>query len=285
MAIPYRTGSLETVPEAYRDLYVEKREGEKVFYVATVDGVSPKEVVDDFRNNNLSLIEQVRSLGEITKRWNEVGEDPEQVKTELAQLREIHEKVKNKELVAQEGFKTALESKTQAFKDEMTGRLTQMEKKLQEAEREAEKAKNELRQHKLDTEIQAASVEVGVRAKAMIDVRSRAVLAGWTLNDEGQPVLRGKEGIIERGRDGYPLTIREWLQTTLYEAADHMFEKGTGGGSPGHISSNLSGLQKYGGVNPWDEKHRNITMRQRILEEDPQLAAQLRAQVGFRGAL
>ena len=57
MAIPYRVDSLEKVPEAFRELYVEKNEGGKISFIAGVEGVSPKEVVDDFRTNNISLRE------------------------------------------------------------------------------------------------------------------------------------------------------------------------------------------------------------------------------------
>ena len=283
MAIPYRVDSLEKVPEAFRELYVEKNEGGKISFIAGVEGVSPKEVVDDFRTNNISLREQVEHLSESTKRWTELGEEPDVVKAELLQLRELKEKVNNKELVAAEGFKTALESKTQAMKDELSGKVSAMEKRALEAEARAKQAEENLKQFRLDTEIQAASIDVGVKAKAMVDVRGRAVLAGWTLNEQGQPVLRNKAtGLVEHGSDGYPLTLREWMRGPLYEEAEHIFEKGTGGGAPGSSNNSANGSQKYP-YNPWAKETRNITLQSKITSEDPMLAEQFKKQAGVRG--
>lgn len=287
MPIPYKTDAFEKIPEAYRELYTEKKDsdGKTVFVATAVEGVVPKETHDNFRDTNLALKQQVEHLLEENRKWAEIGGEPDDVKSELLRARETNEKVQNKDLIAAETFKGALETKTQAFKDELMGKLSAMEKRALEAEAKAKSAEEGLRQFKLDTEIQGASVDVGVRAKAMVDVRNRAVLAGWTLNEEGTPVLKNKStGLVEHGSDGYPLTLREWMQGPLYQEAEHIFEKGTGGGAPGSSNNSINGASKYDNINPWDPKTRNITLQSRIASEDPELAGRMKRQAGVKGA-
>lgn len=283
MPIPYTTDSLEKIPEIYRALYTEKNDqGETVWIATGMSGVVPRDVHEKFRDNNVALKEQIENLSAVNSKWAEIGDDPDQVKSENLRAKEVLEKLDNKDLIEAENFKNALETKTQAMKDELSGKVAAMERRALEAESKAKQAEESLRQFRLDTEIQSASIDVGVKAKAMVDVRGRALLAGWTLNEQGQPVLRNKSGLVEHGSDGYPLTLREWMRGPLYEEAEHIFEKGTGGGAPGSMSNSNKGLEKYGNVNPFDPKTKNFTIQSQIATENPQLAQQLARQAGVR---
>lgn len=282
MGIPFKVKSLEEVPEAYRGLYVEKSDKGEVFHIAQIEGAAPKETVDDFRNNNIALREQNEGLLTRDRQWQEIGLEPDVVKASLVQFNELKAKVEGKELIAAEGFQKAVETKVTGFREEMSGRLTAMEKRAIEAENKAKDAENNLRSFKLDTEIQGAAIDVGVRPKAMVDVRNRAVGAGWSVNEQGTPVLKDANGIVMLGKDGYPLTIREWMQGPLYEESDHLFEPSTGGNGRGNTASTNNGLNKYGGVNPWAKETRNITLQSTIAKEDPNLADQLARQAGVK---
>lgn len=285
MPIPYRVDDLEKVPEAYRTLYTEKNDSGKISYIAQVEGVSPKDVVDDFRTNNIALREQNEHLLAESRKWQELGAEPDVVKASLLQYNELKQKIEGKELIAAEGFQKAVETKVGSVKEELTGRVSAMEKRALEAEQKAAKAEENLRQFRLDTEIQAASIDVGVKAKAMVDVRNRSVGAGWTLNENNVPVLKDANGIVMLGNDGYPLTLREWMQGPLYEDSEHLFEQGKGGGAPGSNGGMANGGNKYP-YNPWEQGRKpNLTLRSQILSENPQLAEQMKRQAGYTKAI
>ena len=282
MPIPYRVDDLEKVPEAFRTLYTEKNEGGKVSFIAQVEGVSPKDVVDDFRNNNIALREQNEALLAESRKWQELGVEADVAKASLLQFNELKAKIEGKELIAAEGFQRAVETKVGTVKEELTGRVTAMEKRAIEAEQKAAKAQEELRMFRLDTEIQSSAIDTGVKAKAMVDVRGRALLAGWTLSDDGKPVLKDVNGLVVTGNDGYPLGLREWMSGSLYEESEHLFEQGKGGGAPGSNGGGANGLAKYGNTNPWDKKTRNLTLQSQIAIENPTLADQLARQAGVK---
>jgi hypothetical protein len=282
LPIPYRVDDLEKIPEAYRGLYIEKKEADKLFFIAQVEGVSPKDVVDDFRNNNIALREQNEALLAESRKWQELGLEADVAKASLLQFNELKAKVEGKELIAAEGFQKAVETKVGTVKEELTGRVAAMEKRAVEAEQKAAKAQEDLRNFKLDTEIQNSAIDVGVRAKAMIDVRTRAKLAGWTLNEQGNPVLKDANGLVVSGADGYPMSLREWMNGPLYEEAEHIFDKSTGGGAPGSNGGGANGLAKFGNINPWDKKTRNLTLQSQIATENPALADQLSRQAGAK---
>lgn len=282
MTIPFKAKTLEEVPEAYRGLYVEKTDKGETFFIAQIDGAAPRETVDEFRNNNIALREQNDGLLSRDRQWQEIGLEPDVVKANLVQFNDLKAQVEDKKLIAAEGFQKALESKVVGFREEMTGKLTATEKRAVDAENRAKESENKLRSYMLDTQIQGAAIDVGVRAKAMVDVRNRAVGAGWAVNDQGTPVLKDSNGITLLGKDGYPLTIREWMQGPLYEESDHLFEPSTGGNGRGNTASSNNGLNKYGGVNPWAKETRNITLQSTIAKEDPNLADQLARQAGVK---
>jgi hypothetical protein len=285
LPIPYRVDDLEKVPEAFRGLYTEKNEGGKISFIAQVEGVSPKDVVDDFRTNNIALREQNEALLAEQRKWQEIGAEPDVVKASLLQFNELKGKVEGKELIAAEGFQRAVESKVGTIKEELGGRVSAMEKRALEAESKAHLAQEELRNFKLNTEIQASAIDVGVRAKAMIDVLGRARNAGWTLDEKGTPVLKDSNGIVSLGADGYPLALREWMSGPLYEEAEHVFDKSKGGGAPGNSNGSINGASKYP-YNPWESGRKpNLTLRSQILSENPALADQLKRQAGYTKAI
>lgn len=285
MPIPYRVDDLEKVPEAFRGLYTEKNEGGKVSFIAQVEGVSPKDVVDDFRTNNIALREQNEALLAESRKWQEVGAEPDVVKASMLQFNELKAKIEGKELIAAEGFQKAVETKVGTIKEELGGRVSAMEKRALEAEAKAQQAQEELRTFKLDTEIQASAVDVGIRAKGMIDARTRARIAGWTLDEKGTPILKDANGIVVLGADGYPLALREWMSGPLFEEAEHLFDRSKGGGAPGSNGGSLNGSSKYP-YNPWEAGRKpNLTLRSQILSENPTLADQMKRQAGYTKAI
>jgi hypothetical protein len=285
LPIPYRVDDLEKVPEAFRGLYTEKNEGGKISFIAQVEGVSPKDVVDDFRTNNIALREQNEALLAESRKWQEIGAEPDVVKASMLQFQELKQKIEGKELIAAEGFQKAVETKVGTIKDALGGRVSAMEKRALEAEAKAHQAQEELRNFRLDTEIQASAIDVGVRAKAMLDVRGRARLAGWTLDEKGTPILKDGNGIVVLGTDGYPLSLREWMSGPLYEEAEHVFDTSKGGGAPGSNGGSLNGSSKYP-YNPWEQGRKpNLTLRSQILSENPALADQMKRQAGYTKAI
>lgn len=74
MALKYRLQTKTEIPAGFENHYVE-RDGA---FVLDVEGATAKSVVDEFRNNNIALKQQ---LADVQKRFD--GIDPELARTAL----------------------------------------------------------------------------------------------------------------------------------------------------------------------------------------------------------
>jgi len=97
---------LAALDDSIKALYVEKDGA----HVLQVDGAAPKSTVDEFRNNNINLQDQLKKFD---------GVDLDKYKA----LQETETKLRNKELIDKGDFDTLLSEHTRTIVSDYTGKL------------------------------------------------------------------------------------------------------------------------------------------------------------------
>lgn len=211
MGLKFEVASLDEVDENLRSLYTEAN-GK---FTLAVDGVVPKSRIDEFRNNNVSLKEQLESL---QTKYKDI--DPEL----YASLHEEHRKLKDKKLIDAGKIDELVED-----------RVKEMRKTL-EAERDTHKgnfeaARTRLEKVLIDNEASRFAVEAGCVETALDDIVMRA-RTQFKLDKNDQAIAIDGDRTIY-GADGVtPLSIKEWM-SALAKKAPHLFKQASGGGSGG----------------------------------------------------
>lgn len=215
MALKFSVDNLDSVPEAMHSLYAES--GGK--FVLQVDGAVPKTRLDEFRNNNVTLKQQI---DEMTARFE--GVDPDTFRSLSAQAAKIAEKKlieagKVDELIA------ARVTAMQADHDTKFGTL--------KTERDA--ARGQLDSLLIDGALRDAALKAGVRPTAVDDVLLRGRQT-FRLHEGKATAFEGDKALY--GTDAEPLAVSAWV-AGLSEKAPHLFDltQASGGapkgGSPG----------------------------------------------------
>jgi len=208
MALKASYDKQEDVPEAYRDLYIEK-DGK---HTLAVEGLVPKDRVDQFRESNLSLKKQLEDLN---AKFD--GVDPDVFR----ELNEKAEKERTKKLIAADKVDELVAERVNAAK-------AGFEKEKKAIEEDKRKLGIQLEGLLIDNTVRDAASRSGVRAGAVDDVLLRArqvfrVVDGVAVAFDGDKQLFGPTGD--------PLTVPEYITGKLTEAAPHLFEQSQGGGA------------------------------------------------------
>lgn len=198
---------LEDVPENVRTIY--KPENGK--FILDVEGAVPKERLDEFRNNNIQLQQQLDKLKDV---------DP----VKYRELTELQRKLQEKELIEKGEVEKVVDLRTQAMREDLTNKLTTSQTAL-------EKAQNMLNTLLIDNVIKSAAIKNGVVPEAVDDVVLRAK-AVYTVVD-GVPTPKDAAGQVIFGKDGKtPMPVEEWL-VGLKGSAKHLFIGNSGSGAGG----------------------------------------------------
>jgi hypothetical protein len=207
MGLKFTVAKLDEVPETVRSMY--KQEG--TVYVLDVEGVVPKERIDEFRNNNIQLQQQLEKLKHI---------DP----TKYAELIALDTQVKEGELI-----------KAGKLEEVVNLRVGEM-KRTYETEKvtlstQLSTANSQLALLLIDNTVKNAAIKNGVVDTALDDLVLRA-RSTYTL-DKGQPVPKNEKGEVIYGKDGTtPMSIDDWM-TGLKKTAPHLFRGSSGSGANG----------------------------------------------------
>lgn len=268
------TESLDEVPEGLRPYYSEGEDGN---YRVAVDGLVPKTRLDEFRNTNTRLMQELARAEETAVAFKALGDDPQKLAEELRSLRDLKRRMEDKELVDAKGFDEALNKRTAEMKASADNQIRTLTEALKAAEAERDAAIQKHQRATINREISQAAALCGVRGPAVPDLLSRAEQAGWMLTEKGSVVLRDDEGGTQFviGADGAsPLTPKEWINGHIRDTAPHFFDLPTGGGA---LGSSGSGSMK----NPYLKESENFTEQGRLEREKPALARQLAAAAGY----
>jgi hypothetical protein len=229
MTIKAAYAKLEEIPEAHRDLYVEK-DGK---FSLAVEGLVGKDKLDEFRNGNIALKKQIE---ELTEKFADI--DPEVYR----EMSEKAEKERTKKLIAADKVDELVAERVNAAK-------AGFEKEKKAIEDEKRKLGIQLEGLLIDNTVRDAASRSGVRAGAVDDVLLRArqvfkVVDGVAVAFDGEKQLFGPTGD--------PLTVPEYITGKLTEAAPHLFEQSQGSGAKKAEGNNNSG--SAGKINRNDSK-------------------------------
>jgi uncharacterized protein YqfA (UPF0365 family) len=256
MALKYKFATKQEIPAEHQSLYVE-RDGA---WLLDADGVVSQSKLDEFRQNNITLTNQlkrfegidpddVRSLRTATMKMQE-----EKLKLEeAAQLKagEV-DKVIDARIKAARAEWDKTHGVVVAERDVLTGRLTAIQ---------------------IDQAVVNEATKRGLRPTAITDITARARQTFKLVN--GVPQAFEADGQIARtGKDGVsPMTLAEWVDA-LVSDAPHLFEANAGSGAAG---SGSGGAGNRSVKNPFRKESFNLTEQMKLQKSDPQLAARLKA--------
>jgi len=204
--------SLENIPEPVRPYYAEA-EGK---YYLQADGLAPKALVNEFRENNIALLKENDALKSYKEQFGDMT--PERLK-ELMKAAESGGTVDEKALEEMVGERLTARTKKMVaeFEDQL------------KAEREGRSAaESQLSTLLIDNGATQAAVKAGVRDSAIADVIMRArtvfkVKDGKAIPFNGDEIVYGKDGQTAQ-------TMQEWLAERVTDCP-HWFKEPAGGGS------------------------------------------------------
>lgn len=207
MGLKYQIAKLEDVPENVRTLYKPEGAG----YVLDTEDVVPKTRLDEFRNNNIQLQQQLDKLKDV---------DP----VKYAELIKLQQEVEEGQLI-----------KAGKLEEVVALRVTNMKRDLETqlngTKSELAQANTQLAMLMIDNAVRQEAVKNGALPTALDDVvlRARTVYS----MEKGQPVPKDDKGQVIYGKDGQtPMAIGDWL-ISLKKAAPHLFAGSQGGGAGG----------------------------------------------------
>lgn len=207
MGLKYQIEKLEDVEEQYRGLYVQS--GNK--FILQVEGAVGKDKLEEFRNNNIALQQQIDKFKNI---------DP----AKHQELLELQRKLQEEELIEKGEVDKLVNLRTTKLRETLEGQVTELNAKLTSAN-------SQLSVLLVDNVVKSAAIQAGVHPAAVDDVllRARGV---YTVVD-GKPVAKDSEGKTIYGQDGTsPMDPGEWVKG-LKKTAPHLFQGFSGGGAGG----------------------------------------------------
>lgn len=207
MTLRYTVEKLEDVPENLRGLYAPN--GNK--FTLLVDGAVGKDKLDEFRNNNIQLQQQIDKFKNI---------DP----AKHQELLELQRKLQEEELIDKGEVDKLVNLRVTRMREEL-------ETKLNTTSGQLEQANSQLSLLLVDNVVKDAAIKNGVQPTAVDDVILRA--RGMYKVENGVPVPKNAKGEVVYGEDGKsPMAPDEWVKG-LKKTAPHLFQGSSGGGASG----------------------------------------------------
>ena len=247
MPLKYKYTNKQEIPAELQSFYVE-RDG---VWFLDADGVVEKSKLDDFRQTNITLTNQLKKFE---------GVDPDAVRQLAADKQRLEDEQHIKDGKFQEVLDARLKS-ARADWDKQHGVVV--------AERDA--LHGRLSAVQIDQAVVTEATKRGLRPTAIPDITSRARMA-FKLVDGVPQIFDGEK--IRTGKDGFsPMTLAEWVDGLVGDAP-HLFEANAGSGAAG---SGGGAAMNRSVKNPFRKESFNLTEQMKIQKSDPALAARLKA--------
>lgn len=245
MPLKFKYATKQEIPAEHQSLYVE-RDGA---FVLDADGVVEKTKLDEFRQNNINLSNQL-------KRFE--GIDPDAVR----QLTADKQRLEDEQHLKDGKFQEVLDARLKTAKADW-------DKQFSAVTSERDTLLGRLSAIQIDQAVVSEATKRGLRPTAIPDITSRARQSFKLVNGvpqafDGQTARMGKDG---------PMTLAEWVDA-LVSDAPHLFEANAGGGAAG---SGSGGAGNRSVKNPFRKETWNLTEQMKIQKSDPALAARLKA--------
>jgi len=247
MPLKYKYNNLKEIPAEDVRLYLER--GNE--WVLDAEGDGSRAKLDEFRQNNIALTNQLKRFEGIDPDAVRQLADDKRKLEEAAQLKAGDvDKVIEARLKAARAEWDKTHGVVVAERDTLTSRLTAIQ---------------------IDQAVVTEATKRGLRPTAITDITSRAHQTFKLVN--GVPQAFDGDGQTARmGKDG-PMTLAEWVDA-LVSDAPHLFEANAGSGAAGS-GGGVTGNRSV--KNPFRNETFNLTEQMKIHKSDPALAARLKA--------
>lgn len=210
MALKPVLDSLEGVPDVLHEHYAKQEDGK---FRLAVTGLVPKERLDEFRDNNTTLLKQNKDLADRLAKYDD---------DEIEDLR--------KKAASGKG---PTPEEIDKLVEERTGKMRKKHDEEVNAYKTREGTlRSRYEREVIDKGLIAAAVAAGCVETAVDDIVARG-RATFVLDEEERVVPRGRDGKVIYGADGEPLSMKEWMQG-LAQGAPHLFKASSGGGAGGN---------------------------------------------------
>jgi len=221
MSLDYKVKTLDGIEESVQTLYIEVEGG----YQLDVEGVAPKEKVKEFRDNNIELTNQMKTLED-----KMAGLDIENMNKAFQTIQTMVQTESDKEMTdaleqGQDAVNALIEKRAATRADAMK---TNFETELTEVNTQKASYRTQLEDAKINAELTRLAAEKGVRPTAVDDILLRGKQV-FKLSDDGA-VVAMKDGEVVYNKENQPLSINEYMDD-LATSAPHLFEQSSGGGA------------------------------------------------------
>lgn len=209
MTLKYSVDSLEGLDEGIQALYTKGDDGK---FTLNIDGAVPKAKLDEFRDGNLKLKEQ---LEEMQGKYGDVDLDAYQ------EAMKKQKALDEKKLIDAGKIDELFEQRSQAMRE---GHVKEIDK-LNE---QIKTLTGQIGHLTIDSVVQAEAARHGVAATAIDDVMLRA--KGTFQIKDGKPVPVDASGNIIYGEGSSdPMSVSDWVKG-LSGTAPHLFAQSSGSG-------------------------------------------------------
>lgn len=230
--------TLDLVPEDFRDIAKKNDSTGKISI-----NVVAKSKLDEFRDNNVKISTERDELKTKVEALTAIlGEAaPEEFQKELAELRDVAQKVADGKLKGDDTIAQEVEKRVSQMRTDYEKRLQDAGKEAKAWEQKASAADGKFRRSVVAQAVTNAVVAEGSGAdpKALPDILERAYKV-FVVQDDGSLVAKDGEATIYGGDGSTPQTPAEWLGK-LKETAPYFFKSSNGGGAGGNDKGGLPG--------------------------------------------
>lgn len=207
MSFKYKLPTLDGLPENHKIFY--KSEGSE--FVLDTEGVVSKDKLDEFRNNNIQLQQQLDKLKDV---------DP----VKYRELINLDRQVKEGELIKAGKLDEVVNLRVGEMR-------TTLQAQIDEQQMALSTSNQQLSLLLIDNQVKSAAIALGVHSTAVDDIVLRARTVYQV--EKGSPVPKDGSGNIIYGKDGStPMSIDDWAMS-LKKTAPHLFVGSMGSGAGG----------------------------------------------------
>lgn len=212
----------------------ELREHAKEDSGKVVVNVVPKVKLDEFRENNIKVSKERDDLTKVVQRVTGLlGEDFDVAENEIKELRTVHRRVKDGQLVENTSLEEALAERTKSMREAYEDQIRNEAKEKKAWQDKAVTTDLRLRRTFIDRAVTDAVLgeDSGAEPKALPDILRNAYDV-FQVTEDGKLIAKNG-GAVVYGEDGTtPMTPLEWLKK-LRSDRPYFFKQSNGGGAGG----------------------------------------------------
>lgn len=241
MTLKFTYESADLIPEGKESLYEKQDNGG---YKLAVEGAVEKSRLDEFRDNNTKLRNQV---DEVNTARNEISEQFKQLQEtkaalekqfegvdldEFKSMKQKQQELADKKLIEEGKVEELIAERVNKANEASSNKLSSVESQYKETieklNSQIQSQTSQLNTLLIDNEIANAATKHSVAKTALEDVMNR----GRSLFEleEGKAVAKQDGKVMYTEDQVTPLTIERWVNN-LSENAPHLFEKSAGAGA------------------------------------------------------